>query len=235
MAGELIGGRPGRHSGDLDPGALYAPPKRRLGPPPAEEEDDTPKDILDTLERLLSSPDLYRIRDRILTSATRGAAAGVLIKGGLHTLTFIMYLLGKLRGGKGRQRAISLADVLRDTIVHTAFFAALGSTYTAVDEGLALVLGKERWVNARVQSYKLRCPRKLTPSTSPARAAGPYGLLARLRPPLYRDGYLGYVISSHKHMPGDCRSVPEGNCKCVNAISLCAAGLGGGGRWWLDS
>lgn len=232
MAGELHGGRAGRHSGDLHQRALYPSPKRRLGPPPAEEEDDTPKDFLDTLESLLSSPDLHRIKDRILTSATRGAAAGVLIKGGLHTLTFIMYLLGKLRGGKGRQRAISLADVVRDTVVHTAFFAALGSTYTAVDEGLALVLGKERWVNARVHVTTNKAA--LGGGTLPSNILrGLAGCPRACAFPNW-DCCLGYQRSVHGRLQERHRL---GHLSGHNAAvcNRCSAGLGGGGRWSLAS
>ncbi|KAG2452403.1 hypothetical protein HYH02_002646 [Chlamydomonas schloesseri] len=55
---------------------------------------------------------------------------------------------GRLRGQPVRQRASTLADAAGDTVLHTVFLAALGGGYTAVDEGIALVLGKEstqRW------------------------------------------------------------------------------------------
>lgn len=93
-------------------------------------------------------PEVRRAAERVWTAIVRGAGAAVLIKGGLHTLTFVVYFLGKLRGGKaargGRARTISLHDAVADTCRFTAFFAALGGSYTAVDEGLALLLGKDR-------------------------------------------------------------------------------------------
>jgi hypothetical protein len=60
-----------------------------------------------------------------------------------------MYLISRLRGlaaggRRGRQRASTLADAVGDTVLHTVFLAALGGSYTAVDEGIALVLGKDR-------------------------------------------------------------------------------------------
>ncbi|KXZ55453.1 hypothetical protein GPECTOR_2g1002 [Gonium pectorale] len=54
-----------------------------------------------------------------------------------------MYLLSRLRG-KGRQRLLTLGDVLHDTCLHTCFLAMLGSSYTLTDEAIALVFGKER-------------------------------------------------------------------------------------------
>ena len=41
---------------------------------------------------------------------------------------------------------MSLPEALNDTLRYTAFLAALGSSYVAVDEGLAVLLGKSRSV-----------------------------------------------------------------------------------------
>ncbi|GLC40870.1 hypothetical protein PLESTB_000014000 [Pleodorina starrii] len=127
-------------------GSRYRPRHRDL-PGDDMEPSFSERGMFEDLELLARTPEIRRAWDRVRTAAIRGAAAGVLIKGGLHTLTFVMYLLSRIRG-KGRQRVTTLADALRDTVLHTCFLAALGSSYTAVDEGIALVFGKastQRW------------------------------------------------------------------------------------------
>ncbi len=58
-------------------------------------------------------------------------------------MTALMHLLGRLRG-KSRQRAATLLDAVQDTASYVLFLAALGATYTGVDEAIALLGGKTR-------------------------------------------------------------------------------------------
>lgn len=129
--------------GDVEtPGTHFRPRHKQLSKEDMEAS-SSDRGFFEDLERLARTPELRRAWDRVRTAAIRGAAAGILIKGGLHTLTFVVYLLSRIRG-KARQRVATLADVLRDTVLHTCFLAALGSSYTAMDEGIALIFGKSR-------------------------------------------------------------------------------------------
>lgn len=141
------------------------------------------------------APDYHRALQRLKTAAIRGAAVGVVLKGGLHTLSALLHLLKESpRGRKNRKaRPVTLNEALQDTVRYVLFLASLGGSYgklcqagaahamqpagtagplswealtshsrsnlcltlcvivsltcaVAVDEGLAMLLGRNRWV-----------------------------------------------------------------------------------------
>ncbi|GMH39395.1 hypothetical protein BSKO_07293 [Bryopsis sp. KO-2023] len=85
--------------------------------------------------------DLARIRERALTALVRGAAAGFALRGGLHLLSKALSLVSARRSKK---TVLSGRHPLEETARYTAFLGALGGVYVAVDEGLALWLGKKK-------------------------------------------------------------------------------------------
>lgn len=90
--------------------------------------------------------EVRRAIDRVRTAAIRGGAAGIVVKGLHHALLAVASLLSQARGKK--RRTVTLYEAAADTAVYTAFLACMGGVYTAVDEALALGLGKNRCVHA---------------------------------------------------------------------------------------
>lgn len=100
------------------------------------------------LERTLAHSEhlheqLRRSWVRCYTAAIRGACAGVTLRGGLHVMGFLLYALRKKRA---KQRELSLKAALADAARWTSFLSLLGLSYVAIDEGLAIFLGKSRCV-----------------------------------------------------------------------------------------
>lgn len=92
-----------------------------------------------------------RAWERLLTASSRGALAGLTLKGGLHLLSAAVRVLS--RGAQQQQRPAGknagrgrdpLTDALRDTVSYTLFLGSLAGVYVIVDEGLAAALGRER-------------------------------------------------------------------------------------------
>ncbi|CAD7699855.1 unnamed protein product [Ostreobium quekettii] len=104
-----------------------------LAPPPAGGRDRT-HDL-----------DWVRVRDRLATAVVRGAAAGLVLRGGLHVLTKALRAAsGPGRGGGGGDR-----DALLETARYTAWLGSLAGVFVGVDEGLAAIWGKERTADWR--------------------------------------------------------------------------------------
>lgn len=114
-------------------------------------------------ERL--SDQLKRSWDRAQTAAIRGAAAGLLLRGGEHnngcmvsclrahhvadlpsdpSLRIGLHLLGRLVPKKKGKRGLTILEELADTASYTAFLASLGLVFVSVDEGIAVFFGKRR-------------------------------------------------------------------------------------------
>lgn len=111
-----------------------------------DDSNDSWQHLKEHLERTLAQTELlheqlHRSWIRCYTAAIRGAGAAVCLRGGLHLVTSLLYALKKKRGNK---REISLSEALTDTARWTWFLSTLGLSYVAIDEGLAIFLGKNR-------------------------------------------------------------------------------------------
>lgn len=111
--------------------------------PPAAEalSPSAAKTRLASLTRAFEDPDLRRALSRWLTAVTRGAAAGFLLRGGLHLVSLALLVL---RRNKRQRREQSLWEKAVETWRYTAFLGSLSGVYVAVDEGLSWLFGKER-------------------------------------------------------------------------------------------
>jgi hypothetical protein len=133
---------------------------------------------------------------RIRTTCVRSALAGLTLRGGLHALSSIIFLISKLRRStRARKRALSWMDALIDTARwsrlflsfsdterasastwllmynyllfpavlstlkrFTALLGSMGGLYVLLDEGLSILLGKDRWEGLMKQGcMKARC------------------------------------------------------------------------------
>ncbi|GAX83428.1 hypothetical protein CEUSTIGMA_g10853.t1 [Chlamydomonas eustigma] len=87
----------------------------------------------------------HRAMLRIRTTCVRSALTGLILRGGLHVLSSMIFLLSKLRSSKkARKRALSWMDALIDTARFTALLGSMGGVYVLLDEGLSILLGKDR-------------------------------------------------------------------------------------------
>lgn len=75
---------------------------------------------------------------------SRGAAAGAILKGGLHISSWLMHQLRS--SARQNLNSLSLGRALADTFTYTAFLGSLAGLYVAVDEALASIFGKVRSV-----------------------------------------------------------------------------------------
>ncbi len=70
------------------------------------------------------------------------------MRGGLHLLSALVWLIRtkrpSSRPGASAKRGVSTGEAARDTLRYTLWLAALGASFVAVDEGLAIVLGRQR-------------------------------------------------------------------------------------------
>ncbi|MEW5320344.1 MAG: hypothetical protein WDW38_011423 [Sanguina aurantia] len=73
---------------------------------------------------------------------SRGAAAGAILKGGLHLSSWLMHQLKS--SARQNLNSLSLGRALADTFKYTAFLGSLAGLYVAVDEALASIFGKVR-------------------------------------------------------------------------------------------
>eukprot|EP00955_Chlamydomonas_euryale_P113567 366226-Chlamydomonas_euryale.AAC.26 len=99
------------------PGQPQPWPPATRGLPGCVEEGDTVDEAPGPSDAAVRS-ELQRVLQRILTSGSRGAAAGLVLRGGLHGLGSLMHLLSKLGAAKAKRRAgrLSLVDALKDTL-----------------------------------------------------------------------------------------------------------------------
>lgn len=86
--------------------------------------------------------DIDRAARRLRTATIRAGSIGAALKGGLN-------LFGVLARSRRRPRRVGslrldAADALRDTAAFAAFLGTFAGVYVAVDEGLALGVGKQR-------------------------------------------------------------------------------------------
>ena len=94
------------------------------------------------LARGLGSPELFRALERLINASVRGAAAGLILRGGLHLVSQLVSLV--VASKRKARRGLTLKQALDDTLRYVAFLGSLGGVYVAVDEGIAAVFGKSR-------------------------------------------------------------------------------------------
>ena len=96
---------------------------------------------LKALQVSIKEFDHDRALSRLWNAALRGAAIGMCLRGGLHLLKFILSILSIVR----RKRAPApVSEMLADTLRYTGFLGTLGGVFVAVDEGIALLFGRDR-------------------------------------------------------------------------------------------
>ena len=86
--------------------------------------------------------DIDRAARRLRTATIRAGSIGAVLKGGLNMFGVLARSRRRpRRGGSLRPDAV---DALRDTVAFAAFLGTFAGVYVAVDEGLALGVGKRR-------------------------------------------------------------------------------------------
>jgi hypothetical protein len=87
--------------------------------------------------------DHERALTRCGNAILRGAAAGFCLRGGLSLLKFIFSIISRRRRVGRHQQ---LLDMLADTLRYTGFLGAFAGIFVSVDEAIAAIFGKERYV-----------------------------------------------------------------------------------------
>ena len=80
-----------------------------------------------------------RALSRLLNAVLRGAAIGMCLRGGLHLLKFILSIVMRRK-----RTSAPVSEMLADTLRYTGFLGTLGGVFVAVDEGIALLFGRDR-------------------------------------------------------------------------------------------
>ena len=112
--------------------------------------------------------DLERIQQRFITAATRGALMGMTMRGGFHVLSYALRLVvigqggARRAGGAHNARGVAgmvgssqvivtaasvktvLKKILKDTVQYGMFLGSFSGGYVALEEGIALGMGRER-------------------------------------------------------------------------------------------
>ena len=86
--------------------------------------------------------DIDRAARRLRTATVRAGSIGAALKGGLNL--FGVLARARRRPRRGGSLRLDAADALRDTAAFAAFLGTFGCVYVAVDEGVALGVGKQR-------------------------------------------------------------------------------------------
>ena len=86
--------------------------------------------------------DIDRAARRLRTATIRAGSIGAALKGGLNL--FGVLARSRRRPRRGGSLRLDAADALRDTAAFAAFLGTFAGVYVAVDEGLALRVGKQR-------------------------------------------------------------------------------------------
>ena len=86
--------------------------------------------------------DIDRAARRLRTATVRAGSIGAALKGGLNL--FGVLARARRRPRRGGSLRLDAADALRDTAAFAAFLGTFAGVYVAVDEGLALGVGKQR-------------------------------------------------------------------------------------------
>ena len=86
--------------------------------------------------------DIDRAARRLRTATIRAGSIGAALKGGLNL--FGVLARSRRRPKRGGSLRLDAADALRDTAAFAAFLGVFAGVYVAVDEGLALRVGKQR-------------------------------------------------------------------------------------------
>ena len=86
--------------------------------------------------------DIDRAARRLRTATIRAGSIGAALKGGLNLFGVLARSRRRLR--RGGSLRLDAADALRDTAAFAAFLGTFAGVYVAVDEGLALRVGKQR-------------------------------------------------------------------------------------------
>ncbi|PRW57029.1 hypothetical protein C2E21_4128 [Chlorella sorokiniana] len=107
-------------------------------------------DLAETLRALqatasarIQAYDTHRAAQRVQDAALRGAMAGVVTRGGLHLVTFVLHLLTRRKkppaGGQPDVRTM-----LQDTARWAAFLGSFSGVFVAADEAIACLGGRRR-------------------------------------------------------------------------------------------
>jgi hypothetical protein len=100
--------------------------------------------------------ELDRIRQRVVTAASRGAIMGMTMRGGFHVLSYALRLV--VQNDPKRSKGVvvttqGVKDVVRkiikDTIKYGMFLGSFSGGFVALDEGIALGLGREKTTSWR--------------------------------------------------------------------------------------
>eukprot|EP00798_Chlamydomonas_sp_ICE-L_P004119 gene4119-14223_t len=91
---------------------------------------------------VVQSEEFHRAVCRLRTAFIRGAAAGGVLRGGLHVFTRLLTVISSKK--KGKRASLSVLQALLDTLQYAAAMGVMTGLYVVVDEGLAVSLGKNR-------------------------------------------------------------------------------------------
>lgn len=86
------------------------------------------------------SKEVERVRLRVITAVTRGAAAGLILRGGLSTFFTLFSILTMKRPKSDRK-------LVQEALRMTLFLGTLGGSYVLVDEAIAALWGKQ-WTSS---------------------------------------------------------------------------------------
>ena len=109
------------------------------------QDSDKPSRCSTTLRALQLSVkefDHERALSRLCNAVLRGAAIGMCLRGGLHLLKFILSIV--MRRRKRTSAPTPVSEMFADTLRYTGFLGTLGGVFVAVDEGIALLFGRDR-------------------------------------------------------------------------------------------
>ena len=111
---------------------------------PIKQDSDKPSRCSATLRALQLSVEEFdheRALSRLCNAVLRGAAIGMCLRGGLHLLKFILSIIMRR---KRTSAPTPVSEMLADTLRYTGFLGTLGGVFVAVDEGIALLFGRDR-------------------------------------------------------------------------------------------
>ena len=85
--------------------------------------------------------DTRRAGERLGSAVVRGALCGLAVRGGLHTVSYLVSLLPRKRGARGGPTP---AERLIESLRYAAFFGTFGGVYVGADELIAMLLGRKK-------------------------------------------------------------------------------------------
>lgn len=82
---------------------------------------------------------------RLGNAVIRGAGAGLLLKGGLNLLSWVLAIFSKSRRRHLWANPLKMVvEQVLDTLRYTLFLASLSGVYVGSDEGIAVAFGRKR-------------------------------------------------------------------------------------------